>query len=182
MAFNRRKFIKITSLAAGGSLFAVSCRIDFPGYYYFTEEEADCIIAVCEQIIPADKDPGATDACVINYIDKQLTGFYKSQQGFYRKGISALQKTCLRLNGKKFEEMESAMQKEFLQKMEKGLLPADDWQEMKQEQFLGRLIEHSMQGFYGSPRHGGNKDYVSYTMMGLDYPQVVGQNRYPKKN
>jgi gluconate 2-dehydrogenase gamma chain len=35
-----------------------------------------------------------------------------------------------------------------------------------------------MQGFYGSPRHGGNRDYVSYKMMKLDYPHVIGQNRY----
>ena len=35
-----------------------------------------------------------------------------------------------------------------------------------------------MQGFYGSPRHGGNKDYVSYRMLGLEYPDIIGQNRY----
>jgi gluconate 2-dehydrogenase gamma chain len=62
--------------------------------------------------------------------------------------------------------------------MEKGKLPLDDWGEMKQEQFFGKLVDHTMQGFYGSPRHGGNKDYMSYTMMGLEYPLVVGQNRY----
>ena len=36
-----------------------------------------------------------------------------------------------------------------------------------------------MQGFYGSPRHGGNRNYVSYKMLGLEYPRVIGQNRYP---
>jgi len=35
-----------------------------------------------------------------------------------------------------------------------------------------------MQGFYGSPRHGGNKNNVSYKMMRLDYPVIIGQNRY----
>jgi gluconate 2-dehydrogenase gamma chain len=34
-----------------------------------------------------------------------------------------------------------------------------------------------MQGFYGSPRHGGNRDYLSYRMLGIDYPQVIGRNR-----
>jgi len=34
-----------------------------------------------------------------------------------------------------------------------------------------------MQGFYGNPRHGGNRDYASYRMLGLDYPQLVGQDR-----
>ena len=37
-----------------------------------------------------------------------------------------------------------------------------------------------MQSFYGSPRHGGNPDYASYPMLGLEYPHVDGQNRYGK--
>jgi gluconate 2-dehydrogenase gamma chain len=32
-------------------------------------------------------------------------------------------------------------------------------------------------GFYGSPRHGGNKDYISYRMLGLDYPLIIGRNK-----
>ena len=43
------------------------------------------------------------------------------------------------------------------------------------------IIKHSMQGFYGPPRHGGNKNYISYKIMDLDYPYVVGQNRYREK-
>jgi gluconate 2-dehydrogenase gamma chain len=37
-----------------------------------------------------------------------------------------------------------------------------------------------MQGYYGSPIHGGNKDYMSFDMLGLDYPLNIGQNRYQK--
>ena len=42
------------------------------------------------------------------------------------------------------------------------------------------IRDHTMQGFYGSPRHGGNKGYASYKMLGLEYPRVIGQNRYAK--
>jgi gluconate 2-dehydrogenase gamma chain len=38
--------------------------------------------------------------------------------------------------------------------------------------------QHSLQGFYGSPGHGGNREYISYRMLGIDYPKVIGQNRY----
>jgi gluconate 2-dehydrogenase gamma chain len=41
-------------------------------------------------------------------------------------------------------------------------------------------VDRTMQGFYGAPRHGGNKDYASFKMMKLDYPLLVGQNRYGK--
>ena len=36
----------------------------------------------------------------------------------------------------------------------------------------------TMQVFYGAPRHGGNKNFMSYKMLGLDMPVVTGQNRY----
>ena len=44
--------------------------------------------------------------------------------------------------------------------------------------FFHLILAHTMQGYYGSPIHGGNKDYMSFNMLGLDYPLVVGQNRY----
>jgi gluconate 2-dehydrogenase gamma chain len=37
-----------------------------------------------------------------------------------------------------------------------------------------------MQGYYGSPRHGGNKNFISYKMIGLDEPQIIGENRDTK--
>jgi gluconate 2-dehydrogenase gamma chain len=37
------------------------------------------------------------------------------------------------------------------------------------------VCDHCMQGYYGSPRHGGNRDFASWKMLGLPYPQVVGR-------
>ena len=34
-----------------------------------------------------------------------------------------------------------------------------------------------MQGFYGDPRHGGNRDRVSWKMVGLPYPPLRGRLR-----
>ncbi len=45
-------------------------------------------------------------------------------------------------------------------------------------QFFGLIRSHSLQGFYGSPRHGGNKNNVSYKILKLDYPVIIRQNRY----
>jgi gluconate 2-dehydrogenase gamma chain len=37
---------------------------------------------------------------------------------------------------------------------------------------------HTMQGFYGDPRHGGNRDRASWKMVGLSYPPIRGQEKY----
>ncbi len=36
-----------------------------------------------------------------------------------------------------------------------------------------------MQGFYGSPQHGGNRGYASFKMLNLEYPHGVIQKRDP---
>jgi len=178
MDINRRQFIKTGTITFAGSLFVLSCKSSFPGHYFFTEEEGACIIAMCEQIIPADQDPGATDAGVVHYIDKQLISYFKDQQGFYRSGIAAVQKTSKKLHGKLFQELDDDVQLEFLKKMDAGELKGEVWEEVPAAGFFNTLVDHTKQGFYGPARHGGNKDYVSYKMMGLEYPLVIGQNRY----
>jgi hypothetical protein len=42
---------------------------------FFTPEEYAVVAAACERMIPADADPGATDAAVADYIDTLLGAF-----------------------------------------------------------------------------------------------------------
>jgi gluconate 2-dehydrogenase gamma chain len=66
-----------------------------------------------------------------------------------------------------------------MQAMEKDEISSDLWT-VSPKQFFNILLARTMQGFYGSPRHGGNKDYASYRMLKLEYPLLIGQNRYLK--
>ena len=77
---NRRDFIRSATLVFGSVLLFPSCRQQQTIYRFFTPEEALCIIAFCEQIIPRDESPGATDAGVIYYIDRQLSGVFHYDQ------------------------------------------------------------------------------------------------------
>src|SRR5262245_51791718 len=53
---------------------------------YFTEAEARVVAAACERIFPRDaKGPGATDAGVVIYIDRQLAGPYGRDAYRYAK-------------------------------------------------------------------------------------------------
>ena len=180
MEYNRRKFVKMFGLAYGSLLLIPSCSVRTSAYRIFTEDEASCLIALCEQIIPADEDAGATDAGVINFIDKQVSLRFPEEKDFIKKGVSALQASCQELYKKKFEELDFDTQTSVAKRMERNELSAEHWTEIRQSDFFSRIIQRTMQGFYGSPRHGGNKDYVSYRMLKLDYPLLVGQNRYRK--
>jgi len=175
---NRRNFIKSAGLAFGSVLLFPSCLKNNHIYRFFTPDEALCVISLCEQIIPKDQSPGATDAGVIYYIDRQLSGVFHYDQETYRMGIKNLQDYSARNHGKTFESLISAEQIKLMKMMESNQIGEKDWTSGKASDFFNLIRSHTMQGFYGSPIHGGNKDFMSFEMLRIDYPLVIGQNRY----
>lgn len=158
-----------TFLAAGIAGSTVGCRRHNSPWQFLRAEEARTVEAICAQIIPEDQDAGAVTAGVVHFLDKQLSGFYKPLQKTYRTGIAAIDRKSIEFSGRKFAELPPVRQTELLQRIEKdpNLKP-----------FFSLLVDHSMQGFYGDPRHGGNRDRVSWKMLGVPYPPVRGRLRY----
>ena len=179
MSMDRRTFLT-TGMAGFGSILLVpSCLSKQGPYRFFTPAEASCVIALADQIIPEDEHGGgATEAGVIHYIDRQLVAVFDYDQVVYQRGIDALQQSCLQLGSATFEELDPEQRLEICLRMEQGTLPTEFWTGVDQQQFFNLVINHTMQGFYGAPRHGGNRDYMSYRMMGLDFPLVIGRNHY----
>lgn len=173
----RRNFLKTVAVGTTGLLILPQC--SFPvkasDWRFFTDEEASLVDAIVEQIIPTDEWPGARDAGVTNYIDKQLMGPLSRFKEKYREGLKAVKITCQEIYNTSFEDLPWDERTHFLTRIQKGEFsaPADG-------SFFSLIRDNTMQGYYGSPRHGGNKDYVSYRMIGLDYPVIEGQNRYDK--
>lgn len=180
MSLDRRTFLKKGMAGFGSLLLMPSCLNRRQGpWLFFTQSEADCLIALCEQIVPADEHGGgATEAGVIRYIDRQLVAVFDYDQVIYQRGIAALQSTCMEAEGVRYEQLGWDAQYKLLQRMEAGGLPEEQWNDVDQQRFFRLVVSHTMQGFYGPPRHGGNRDYMSYRMMGLDFPLVVGRNHY----
>jgi len=178
--YPRRKFIRNVSVLAGGLTMLPSCSRPRGPWRFFTAEEAEAVRAICEQIIPADQDPGATYAGVPNFIDRQLAGPYERFQAVYRNGLRGVQETSGAMFGGRFESLAWEKQTAVLEALEAGKAEGPAWKDQSPREFFALIRDHTMQGFYGSPRHGGNYEYVSYRMLGLDYPQIVGRNRYKK--
>jgi gluconate 2-dehydrogenase gamma chain len=157
----RRQFLRIGAAATlGGS--AVSCSKG--RWRFFTSAEARTVDAICEQIIPGDQDAGAREAGVVNYIDVQLTRHFKAHRDIYRQGLAAVDALSQARHGRLFADLASAEQTEVLRDVEK-----------KAKVFFDLILAHTMQGFYGDPRHGGNRDAVSWKMLALPFPPVRGR-------
>src|SRR5258707_15898471 len=97
----RREFLTVPAAALGGTLLYTLSReplrlqaqtggkdgmVKVP-LRFFTAEEARVVAAACERIFPSDASgPGASEAGVVIYIDRQLAGPYGRDKYRYTKG------------------------------------------------------------------------------------------------
>jgi gluconate 2-dehydrogenase gamma chain len=176
---SRREFAQ--GLAALGAVTAAAGPAATRRWRVLTDGEARLAEAIAEQIVPADRDPGAREAGVVNFIDKQLAGPYRRHVDAYRKGLAGVDETSRAMFGAAFVELPGDRQVEVLKVLEAGRAAGAAWQHESSAAFFRLIRDHTMQGFYGGPQHGGNRGYASYRMLGLDYPQIIGQNRYRKR-
>ena len=163
---NRREFMAAGALA--GAALAASCTAcRRTPYGFLKEEDAATLGAICDQIIPADDFPSASQAGVLNYIDLQLMGHYRRHRKTYLEGLKqANQQSRIRF-GVDLARAGAPQQFEIASTLEKDNKP-----------FFDLVRAHTMQGYYGSPRHGGNRDAVSWRMLGLDEPPLRGRAQY----
>jgi gluconate 2-dehydrogenase gamma chain len=154
------------SAAAAG---AVGCSRRSSPWWFFTTQEAETAGAICERIIPADQDPGALAAGVVNYLDLQLTGPLKKHQRLYRRGIESVEELARARFGRRFAALAAAQQDTILEAI-------------ANRPFFALIRDHTMQGFYGDPRHGGNREYASWLMLGVPPAPIRGRLPYGGKS
>lgn len=130
----------------------------------FNSHQRATIEAATARIIPADHDPGALEAGVIGYIEQTLATYGRDQAQIYFDGVRELDELARQQFGAAaFSSLGPVRQEKVLRLLEE-----------KGSAFFSLLVEHTMEGFYGDPRHGGNKNRVAWTMLGFpgpSYPQ-----------
>jgi gluconate 2-dehydrogenase gamma chain len=146
---------------------AVGCGGKAGARRFLSDEEARTLEAVCAQLIPADRDAGAREAGAANYIDIQLTRVFRKHRAAYRQGLAAIEAASRAKGGKAFADLTGEQQVEVLNGIEE-----------KSPAFFELMLTHTRQGFYGDPRHGGNRNMASWKMVRLPFPQVRGRQHY----
>lgn len=153
----------------------VGCLGSISPWRRLSDGQARTLAAICERIIPADQDPGATWAGVVTYIDRQLAGPFREWRKIYRLGLAGADGTSRAMFGNAFVALTARQQDAVLQSLDEGRAPGECWQEVSAPEFFDLVVTHTMEGFYGDPRHGGNRDRVSWKMLRLPYPPVRGR-------
>src|SRR5690349_17892962 len=196
----RRSFLTISATALGGSLIytldrtplrihAQDARKIRVPLRFFDERGALIIAAAAARIFPGDASgPGASEAGVVIYIDRQLAGPYGRDQfrytkapwtesvpehGYqgrdtpreiYRAGIARLGE---------FAGLSPEQQDERLRAIESSL-------------FFQMLRRHTLEGMFCDPHHGGNANMIGWQLIGypgprMSYRDEIGSNPSPPK-
>jgi len=155
------------SFLAGAALGAAGCGQDKGARLALTGEEARTLDAICDQLIPADQDPGAAATGAVVFIDRQLAGPYARYRPAYRDGLARTAALSHKMFGKPLNQLAGEQRLAVVERLEDDARP-----------FFEMVLAHTMQGFYGSPRHGGNRDYASWRMLRVPASPVRGRILY----
>jgi gluconate 2-dehydrogenase gamma chain len=142
---------------------------------FFTGDEAAIVSAAVARIFPSGAGgPGAEEAGVVIYIDRQLAGpygkdRYRFTQGPFESGV--------REQGWQGRETPREIYRRELGRLEgfAALDPAAQDARLKSIEttpFFTLLRQHTIEGMFCDPMHGGNRDFVGWKLIGFPGPYM----------
>ncbi|MFO1340998.1 MAG: gluconate 2-dehydrogenase subunit 3 family protein [Burkholderiaceae bacterium] len=161
------------------------------GYVFFRPAEAAFVEAAVARLIPADElGPGAFEAGVPFFIDRQLAGAFgraeswymqgpwgvgEPTQGYqtrltpaelYRAAIAEIDQAVAAGGGAAttFARLEAQAQDEWLHRLEQGTLAL---RMADARTFFKMLWQNTVEGFWSDPLYGGNRGMVGWKLIGF---------------
>src|SRR5580704_8145498 len=183
----RREFLTLSAASIGGVLvysfdrevFRLSAQANkafrIP-LRFFSQAEALVVAAATSRIFPSDEaGPGAREAGVAVYIDRQLAGPWGRDRHRYTQGpFEENAPTEFGYQGK-------ATPQEVYRQGLKGLQgfnhlpPSEQDQKLKQIEttlFFSLLRRNTIEGMFCDPMHGGNVEMVGWQLIGFPGPRM----------
>ena len=156
---------------------------------FFTPEERETVAAICARLIPSDDDgPGATEADVVTFIDRQMAGFYGRGQHWYMKGpysqgtatqgyqsehppailyrlaLAELETYCASQHEARFVDLSEDQQDTVLTGLDEEEI---QFEGVSAKVFFDLLLKNAIEGFFADPIYGGNRDMIAWRYIGF---------------
>jgi len=133
-----------------------------------TPSEAAVLEAIAARLIPTDSTgPGATEARAAHYIDRALGGALAGSRDAYRAGLASVDAYARDVKGASFAALPPADQDAVLVDVERN---AASGFATGSAPFFNLVLGHVLQGTFGDPYYGGNRNFVGWDLIG--YPGV----------
>jgi len=189
----RRRFLTLSAASLGGVLVfsldrkgslltSQEKRLRIP-LRFFDESEALIVAAAASRIFPTDDTgPGAREAGVAIYIDRQLAGPYGRDRYRYTQGPFEDAPPELGYQGKATPR---EIYREGLKNL-KGfdrLAPEEQDGHLRQiesSRFFSLLRQHTIEGMFSDPIHRGNIDMIGWQLIGFPGPRMSNYDEIDK--
>ncbi len=113
--------------------------------------------AIIDRIIPADDFPSASEAGVLDFLQRIIA--LESLQETYDDGLVAIELEAQK-SGKAFCDLSPTGQDHLLHELEKSDDP-------KIRRFIEVLVRQTVEGYYSDPGNGGNREGIAWDMVGF---------------
>lgn len=143
---------------------------------FFTREEALIVAAAASRIFPSDESgPGAQEAGVAIYIDRQLAGPWGRGARLYQGGPFEENAPA------EFGYQGKATPKQIYREALKGLRGFDRLSPAQQDEklhqiehtlFFAMLRRNTIEGMFSDPLHGGNMNMTGWQLIGFPGPRM----------
>ncbi|HXV82160.1 MAG TPA: gluconate 2-dehydrogenase subunit 3 family protein [Candidatus Binatia bacterium] len=128
-----------------------------------TLSQARFVDAIAARILPTTDTPGAVEAGAVFYIDRALAGSYADCLPGYVCGLRVLNRYAKRQFGACFEKLSGEQQDSVLSDLEAGKIT-----ELRAgREFFELLRAHVLEGVFGEPSYGGNRDMIGWQLVGF---------------
>jgi hypothetical protein len=131
-----------------------------------TEQQEQTLRAAVDRLIPADDYPGAWQSGVGDYLARQFEGDLRLVFNDYSTGLTALHAESIARFQESFSNLSEADQDQALRLVEAGEV-VTTWAVAPRD-FFNLLIRTTAEGFYSEPEQGGNRNAVSWKMIGFE--------------
>ncbi|HEV8637107.1 MAG TPA: gluconate 2-dehydrogenase subunit 3 family protein [Chloroflexota bacterium] len=160
-------------------------------FAFFTGHEALTVAAAAARIFPTDDlGPGATEAGVVYYVDRALAGHDRDLQDTYRRGVALLDRLAGAQGEPPFHRLPPERQDAILARLETGAdVPEGPEAGAPRAEaeagpdappsgplaavFFQALVNHTREGMFSDPVHGGNRGMVGWRLLGHPGVQLV---------
>jgi gluconate 2-dehydrogenase gamma chain len=210
---SRRTFLKAAGAGVAAPAVSASAIAQAPraavqhavAYTFLNPHESAFLEAAVARLIPADElGPGALEAGVPHFIDRQLGGAWGAGERLYRGGPfregtpsqgyqspftpAELFRKAMRAidddlatRGTPFARLAPAEQDAYLAALQKE---KRDLGGVPSGVFFESLVEVTVEGYFSDPAYGGNRDMLAWEMIGFpgayaDYYELVDQYNVP---
>jgi Gluconate 2-dehydrogenase subunit 3 len=131
-------------------------------------EQRATFLAAADRIIPEDDFPSASQAGAEVFILRLLGEDHPEEIGAFLAGLDLLSAEAVARFGQPFAELRPEDRDALLSRVQEH--PSEAARE-----FFRKLVEWIGEGFYADPGNGGNRDAVSWRMIGYD-PGIGPEN------